>query len=116
MAGWGVSWIGVVEQRHVLLHEDAVVDALRLGTEAYAQCIGLLGVGAGALVHPEGTAAVAEGVATDARAGIHRRGCGGVQALADQRSGACPGPHGEGAGVGLLLLVTGCLVDRQVAP
>ena len=63
MAGCGVSWIGVVEQRHVLLHEDAVVDALRLSTEADAQCVGLLGAGPGALVDPQRAAALAESIA-----------------------------------------------------
>lgn len=63
MAECGVSWIGVVEQRHVLLHEDAVVDALRLSAEADAQGIGLLGIGTGALVDTQCATAVAECVA-----------------------------------------------------
>lgn len=68
-----VNWIGVVEQRHVLLHEDAVVDTLRLVTDADAQCIRLLVTRAGALVHAQGTVAATEGVALNAGAGIHRR-------------------------------------------
>ncbi|MNN78419.1 hypothetical protein D3C81_1949770 [compost metagenome] len=103
MAGCRVSWIGAIDQRHVLLHEDAVVDTLRLSTEADTQCVGLLVAGAGALVDAQRAAAVAEGVALDAGMGIDGRVDTGAQALANLGGRVGVMANGEGPHVGLLL-------------
>ncbi|MCP6134666.1 hypothetical protein NL393_36365, partial [Klebsiella pneumoniae] len=84
---------------------------LRADTDA--QRVGLLGIGPGTLVHAQGTTAMAEGIAADLRAGVAGRVGQGVQALFDLVVGTGAWADCEGAGVGLLLLVAGSLVDRH---
>lgn len=109
------SWIGVVEQRHVLLHEDAVVDTLRLFTDADPQGIGLLVAGTRALVYAQNTVAMAEGVALNAGSSIHPGVDLRIQPLANLSGRAGRIANGDGPGVGLLLLIARGLVDREVA-
>ncbi|MNJ54060.1 hypothetical protein D3C77_494830 [compost metagenome] len=97
------------------MHEDAVIDTLWLTADTDSQGIGLLVGSAGALVDAQGATAVAEGIALDAGAGIHRGIDPGTQALTDLGGRVGIVASGEGSGVGLLLHVTGRLVDREVA-
>ncbi|CAI8824261.1 hypothetical protein EMIT0P294_10833 [Pseudomonas sp. IT-P294] len=95
--------------------EDAVVNTLRLRTNADAQCVGLLVAGARALVHAQCAVAVAEGVALDAGLSIdpgidHR-----AQPLANLCGRVGIMTNGKSTGIGLLLLVARSLVDREVA-
>ena len=101
----------MLKQRHVLLPEDAVVDTLRLNTDADAQCVSLLVIGACALVDSQCTAAVTEGVAVDTGLGIDRGIDYGAQSLANLCGRTGSMANGEGPGVNLLLLIASSLVD-----
>ncbi|MNG19416.1 hypothetical protein D3C84_1035720 [compost metagenome] len=96
------------------MHEDAVVDTLRLIADAYPQGIGLLSAGTGALVDTQYAVAAAEGVALNAGSSIHPGVDFGMQSLANLRGCAGAMAHGDGPGISLLLLIAGSLVDREV--
>ncbi|MNG08868.1 hypothetical protein D3C84_922550 [compost metagenome] len=96
------------------MRKGAIVHRLRSSTDADAHDVGHLVVGPGALVDAQYTVAVAERGAANRGRRVHRWIGGGIESLIDDggRAGFCA--DGDCPNVGLLLLVTGRLVDVEV--
>ena len=92
------------------MHQDAVVDALRGRVYADPHGIDLLVIGPGRLVDAQYTVAVGKRVALNRRLGVRGRVDAAIRSVDIERPGRAT--ERDRAVVGLLLLITGRLLDR----
>ncbi|MNL05216.1 hypothetical protein D3C87_1258000 [compost metagenome] len=88
---------------------------MRRSTDADAHGVGHLVVGPGALVDAQHTVAITERSAADGGRRVHRRIGGRIEFLVNNGGRPGFGADGNCTNVGLLLLITGGLVDVEVA-